>query len=224
MAALYCTYLIISAVGNHTHAACNLLTKYAGARKGTVVLGGLFTFIAIAQSTTHAATQGCALVGKDRKGGAALAGDDDDLGASPLVTAQPATKDTPRYQALVAAVEAGAIPASALNEMDEEYEEDIAIGEERDDERTGNPLQCTPLLSSVALLFELTTPEYSWSHIIFAIALMYAAVLLVDWKILPIMTDMGAGDDPDYEIYVDWSEMAMWMRVVSSCICIALHG
>lgn len=136
MVALYCTYLIMSAVGNHTHATCNPLTKYAGARKGTVVLGGLFTFIAIAYSTTRAATQGRALVGKDKKSGIALAGEDD-IGASPLVTTQPPKKDTPRYQALVAAVEAGAIPASALHEMDDDEEEDRIVGEERDDERTG---------------------------------------------------------------------------------------
>ena len=149
MAALYCTHLIMSAVGNHTHATCNLLTKYAGARKGTVVLGQLFRFIAIANSRTRTATQGRALVGKDRKGGVALAGDDDDLSASPLVTAQPTKKDTPRYLVLVATVEAGAIPASALNEMDEEDEEDTAIGEERDDERMGtsyNVCRSSPVL------------------------------------------------------------------------------
>jgi hypothetical protein len=136
MVALYCTYLIMSAVGNHTHATCNPLTKYSGARKGTVVLGGLFTFIAIAYSTTRAATQGRALVGKDKKSGIALAGEDD-LGANAMITTQPSKKDTPRYQALVAAVEAGAIPASALNEMDEDEDEDAVVGEERDDERTG---------------------------------------------------------------------------------------
>jgi hypothetical protein len=127
----------MSAVGNHTHATCNPITKYAGARSGTVVLGGLFTFIAIAYSTTRAATQGRALVGKDKKSGVALAGEDDLGGANPLVTTQPSKKDTPRYQALLAAVEAGAIPASALNEMEDEDDEDHIVGEERDDERTG---------------------------------------------------------------------------------------
>jgi hypothetical protein len=54
-----------------------------------------------------------------------------------MVTTQPSKKDSPRYQALVAAVEAGAIPASALHEMDDDDDEDGAVGEERDDERTG---------------------------------------------------------------------------------------
>ena len=123
-------------MGNHTHATCNPLTKYTAARKGTVVLGGLSTFVTIAYSTTRAATQGRALVGKNREGGVTLTGDDG-LSASPLVTTQPAKMDPPRYQALVAAVETGAIPVSALNDMDEECEEDTAVGEERDDERTG---------------------------------------------------------------------------------------
>ena len=112
MVALYCTYLVTSAAGNHTHATCNPLTKYAGAGKGTVVLGGLFTFVAIAHSMTRAATQGRALVGKNRKGGVVLAGDDD-LGATT------------------------AIPVNALNEMEDDGEDDTAIGEEQDDERTG---------------------------------------------------------------------------------------
>jgi len=74
--------------------------------------------------------------GKDKMSGIALAGEDD-LGASPMVTTQPSKKDSPRYQALLAAVEVGAIPTSALHEMDEDEEEDTIVGEERDDERTG---------------------------------------------------------------------------------------
>ena len=122
---------------------------------GTVVLGGLFTFVAIAYLTTRAATQGRALVGKDRKGGVALAGDDD-LGASPVVTTQPAQKDSLRDQALVAAVEAGAIPASALNEMDEDDEEDAAIGKSATTSGR-EPVTMYAALSDVAFLFELTT-------------------------------------------------------------------
>jgi hypothetical protein len=46
-------------------------------------------------------------VGKHKKSGIALAGEDD-LKASAMVTTQPsiAKKDSPRYQALVAAIEA----------------------------------------------------------------------------------------------------------------------
>lgn len=56
------------------------------------------------------------------------------------MTTQPGPKkDTPRYQALLAAVEAGAIPASALDEEDDLLSDDEAavIGDENDDERSG---------------------------------------------------------------------------------------
>lgn len=53
-----------------------------------------------------------------------------------VVNTQPSRTESPRYQALLAAVEAGAIPASALNE-EEEDEEEEELGETRDDERSG---------------------------------------------------------------------------------------
>ena len=53
---------------------------------------------------------------------------------------------------------------------------------------------------------------------------MYVAMLLVDWKILHRTPDMEADNEPDYDIYIGRSEMAMWMRVVSSWICIGLYG
>ena len=55
-------------------------------------------------------------------------------------------------------------------------------------------------------------------------ASMYVAMLLVDWKILRTTPDAEAGDEPDYDIYIGRSEMAMWMRVVSSWVCIVLYG
>lgn len=108
MVAAYCTYLIMSAVGNHQHAACNPLHngQAQGTRTTTIVLGAVFTFLAIAYSTSRAATQSRALVGKNKKSGVALPVDDD-LGDHGLITSQPRRTDTPRYQALLAAVEAG---------------------------------------------------------------------------------------------------------------------
>ena len=108
MVAVYCTYLIMSAVGNHAHEQCNPLMKGsagAGARTTATVVGALFTFLAIAYSTTRAATQSRALVGKKRREGAvALPEDDHEVG---VVNTQPSRTETPRYQALLAAVEAG---------------------------------------------------------------------------------------------------------------------
>ena len=141
--AVYCTYLIMSAVGNHTHAECNPLHNgtVSGTRTTTVVLGAAFTFIAIAYSTSRAATQSRALVGKNKKGSGAvsLPVDDGSLGDHGLVTAQPSRTESPRYQALLAAVEAGALPASALNEGDDDDsdDDDEIVGDDRDDEKSG---------------------------------------------------------------------------------------
>ena len=79
---------------------------------------GIFTFVAIAYSTTRAATQSKAFTaGKKKQGAIALSStpDDGELGVRPITT-QPAPKDNPRYQAVLAAVDAGALPPSALQD------------------------------------------------------------------------------------------------------------
>lgn len=118
MVAAYCTYLIVSAVSNHEHQACNPLRKN-GTRTTTVVLGAIFTFLAIAYSTSRAATQSRALAGKGKKGGAVQLPDDTDGHAElGVVSAQPGRTESPRYQALLAAVEAGYVPSFYVNFSD----------------------------------------------------------------------------------------------------------
>lgn len=113
MVAAYCTYLIVSAVSNHEHESCNPLrrnngTVGSGTRTTTIVLGAIFTFLAIAYSTSRAATQSRALVGKGKKGGAVqLPIDDEGHAELGVVNTQPGRMESPRYQALLAAVEAG---------------------------------------------------------------------------------------------------------------------
>ncbi|RDB31006.1 Membrane protein TMS1 [Hypsizygus marmoreus] len=210
MVAAYCTYLIVSAVSNHTHESqsCNPLRNGSagGTRKAVVVLGGVFTFLAIAYSTTRAATQSRALVGKGKKGRVQLPIDDETHGHPELgyVNTQPGKTESPRYQALLAAVNAGAIPASALEEEQEDEDEDDIVGEARDDERSG------------------TRYNYSWFHIIFAIAAMYVAMLLTDWNVVSKHPISGPVD-PDADVYIGRSEVAMWMRVVSSWVCMLLY-
>ena len=114
MVAAYCTYLIVSAVGNHVAdtTACNPLKSNTdtveGTRRVTVILGGVFTFLAIAYSTTRAATQSRAFVGTNRRG-VQLNGDDhlDDHSELGVVSTQPGRIESPRYQAVLAAVQAG---------------------------------------------------------------------------------------------------------------------
>jgi serine incorporator 1/3 len=112
MVAAYCTYLIASAIGNHAHETCNPFRRSdaPGSIAGTtVVLGAVFTFLAIAYSTTRAATQSRALVGRKKAAGAIQLGDEEHAGHSEMgvVNTQPGRTETPRYQALLAAVEAG---------------------------------------------------------------------------------------------------------------------
>ena len=160
----YCTYLTASAVVNHNDAGhCNPLHGSGGTKTTTVIIGALFTFLAIAYSTSRAATQSTALVGR-KKAAIELPADNDD-GEVRLVTNQPkGRRDEMRYQAILAAVNAGSLPASVLDEPEDEDDEiEAAIGEERDDERGG------------------TKYNYSWFHIIFVMAAMYVAGLLTDW-------------------------------------------
>jgi len=209
MVAAYCTYLIVSAVSNHVHesSTCNPLRSNAdtaeGTRQVTVILGGIFTFLAIAYSTTRAATQSRALVGKNKRGHIQLNSDNhtnhSELG---VVTSQPGRTESPRYQAILAAVQAGAIPASALDEEAWEDTEDEA-GESRDDERFG------------------TRYNYSWFHVIFALGAMYVAMLLTDWNVVSKKAT-PAPNAPD-NVYIGRSEVAMWMRVVSSWMCMLLY-
>ncbi|TDL25577.1 TMS membrane protein/tumor differentially expressed protein [Rickenella mellea] len=209
MVAAYCTYLVMSAVGNHKHDSCNPLRRGTadGTRKTTLVLGAVFTFLAIAYSTSRAATQSRALVGKGKKqGNVQLPIDDGGLEGHTLVTSQPGRTENPRYQALLAAVEAGAVPASALNDNwdEEEQEEDDTSGDDRDDERSG------------------TRYNYAWFHIIFAIGAMYVAMLLTDWNVVSATppTD-GSGND---DVSIGRSEVAMWMRIVSGWVCFVLYA
>ncbi|KAG8950289.1 hypothetical protein FRC03_012916 [Tulasnella sp. 419] len=218
MVASYCTYLIMSAVGNRTSGShCNPIhDRQPGSvdttAKSTVVMGAIFTFLAVAYSTSRAATQSRALVGRKKKGAIALPvgdadGDESHHEIRRIVNTQPGKKDSPRYQALLAAVEAGAIPASALDEEDDdEDDEDVVAGEERDDERTG------------------TKYNYSWFHIIFVMGTMYVGELLTDWHVVKSGTPPPSDPNPDDDVFIGRSAVAMWMRVVSSWVCILLYA
>ncbi|KAG6332287.1 hypothetical protein ID866_6804 [Astraeus odoratus] len=173
MVAAYCTYLIVSAVSNHSHESCNPLNPASTTKTTTVVLGAVFTFLAIAYSTSRAATQSRALVGKGkRSGGVQLPIDDNSHSEMGVVSTQPGRMESPRYQALLAAVEAGYVSL------------------------------------------------YSWFHVIFAIGAMYVAMLLTDWN---VMSQEQSGSDSDQIVHIGRSETAMWMRVVSSWVCMLLY-
>lgn len=52
---------------------------------------------------------------------------------------------------------------------------------------------------------------------------MYVAMLLTDWNVVSTKPIHGAVD-PDADVYIGRSETAMWMRVVSSWVCMLLYA
>ncbi|GAA5957925.1 hypothetical protein JCM3765_006207 [Sporobolomyces pararoseus] len=246
MVVAYTSYLITSAIANHDDdsqeggGSCNPLTKRAaGARTGMVVMGAVFTFLAIAYSTSRAATQSKAFApGKSGSSGKKSSGksfgsndpeemgyssigstggeDDNELTTGGITTKQPGRKETLRYQALQAAVAEGSLPASVLDESDsedEEGDEDTLLNQGtsplNDDEKSG------------------TRYNYSWFHVIFVLATMYVAMLLTNWNVVSrasFLDNIPTGDDEGQPIRIGRSHVAMWMRVVSSWVCLILYG
>lgn len=223
MVAAYCTYLITSALMNRDNAKCNAIVRgqAGGAKRTTVFIGACFTFLAIAYSTSRAATQSKALVGKRRAeanrssvapngyGPLATHENTSEEENESITTKQPRKKEDLRIQALRAAVEAGSLPASALEEDDDDVGSFVAGvgGDERDDEING------------------TRYDYSFFHFIFAIAACYTAMLLTDWRFVILG---GPSPDPSDDgapmVYIGRSHAAMWMRVVSSWLCMAIYS
>lgn len=87
--------------------------------------------------------------------------------------------------------------------------------------------------------------QYSWFHIIFAIGAMYVAMLLTDWYVpyysfihlhlqlqetdervatsnRNVMKTGGTTSEGE-DVYIGRSETAMWMRIVSSWVCMLLY-
>ncbi|KAG0161046.1 hypothetical protein PDIDSM_8579 [Penicillium digitatum] len=167
MVTVYCTYLTMSAVSmepDDKH--CNPLIRSRGTRTATIVLGAIVTMLTIAYTTTRAATQGIALGSKGGHSYIQLGTDDNEHG---LVTQQPNSRREMRAEVLRAAVESGSLPASALDDSDDEDDYDTA----KDDERGS------------------TQYNYSLFHIIFFLATTWVATLLVQGLTLETTTDFA---------------------------------
>lgn len=104
MVVFYCTYLVLSAVVSEPDDKfCNPLVRSKGTRTLLVVLGAMFTFVALAYTTTRAAN--VMFVDAD---GAEL----------PAVHAEPTERAQMRYEAIKQAVDEGQLPESALRQVD----------------------------------------------------------------------------------------------------------
>ncbi|ODV78006.1 TMS membrane protein/tumor differentially expressed protein [Suhomyces tanzawaensis NRRL Y-17324] len=108
MVVFYCTYLVMSAVSSEPDDKfCNPLIRSRGTRTASVVLGAVFTFIAVAYTTTRAAAN------------SAFSSDSTDV-----IDTQPQARNEMRYQAIKQAVDEGSLPESALTQMDY-YDDDV---------------------------------------------------------------------------------------------------
>lgn len=174
---------------------CNPLLRARGTRKVSIVLGALVTLLTIAYTTTRAATQSRALgrSNSTNNGGyAALSGDGDEHG---LVTTEPSRSEM-RAQALRAAVDSGALPASALDEEDSDSEDGSTSSS--DDEKGA------------------TQYSYSMFHIIFMLATAWTATLLT------MSIEPGKAEEDGFQP-VGRTYAASWVKIVSAWMCYAIY-
>lgn len=115
MVVVYTTYLITSAVAHEPKdmlgndgARCNPIGR-SGTQQTSVIVGALFTFLALVYSTSRAAAQGKALI---------IDSDYEPINAAsavPLTSSQPPFQPQMRSDTLARAVESGALRSSALD-------------------------------------------------------------------------------------------------------------
>jgi len=179
----YMTYLVLSAVANEPESSCNPMYAHKGTQTLAVVVGTIFTFIAITYSTSSAAVKAKNLMAQDSEEQA------------PLVSDQPR-----RRAALLSAVAEGALPSSAINEFDADQER---LGQENDE------------VDGVAY-------NYSYFHLIFAMAAMYVAMLLTNWNVVTEVASDESSQGVLAEIGKSWA--AVWVKVISSWLVVLLYS
>lgn len=201
----YCTYLVVSALMNRDDPQCNPIARGRGetSKSTTAVVGAAFTFMAVAYSTTRAATHTRLLAGS--------ADEDAPAGYEPVamhpavISEQPQPHEPLRIQAIRSAVQAGSLPSSTLEE-ELDAMEDAARGTPDDDELAG------------------TKYNYTFFHVIFFMAACYLAMLLTDWQFVHVGRPVDAGEGKARMVYLGVSSASMWIRIASSWACAALYA
>lgn len=204
MVTLYCTYLTLSAMASEPDdKLCNPLVRSDSTRKFSIVLGSIFTFIAIAYTTTRAAAN-TALQGSNINGEIYLSNDNlneinDDTIEYEGLTGQ--TRNQLRYEAIKQAVEEGSLPESALYDnawLNKPTIKRSTVGndESEDDEYSG------------------TKYNYSLFHIIFFLATQWIAILLT--------INVGQDDVGDF-IPVGRTYFYSWVKIISAWLCYGLY-
>lgn len=171
--------------------SCNPLVRARGTRQASIIVGAILTMLTIAYSTTRAATQGLTLRSKGNNSYSQL---DTEASEHGLVDTQPNTRREMRAEALRAAVQAGSLPASALDESDDESED----GDAKVDDERG-----------------VTQYNYSLFHVIFFLATTWVATLLT----MNVNEDKTGDFAP-----VGRSYWASWVKIVSAWVCYAIYG
>ncbi|KAI9179616.1 Membrane protein tms1 [Blastocladiella emersonii ATCC 22665] len=214
----YASYLVMSAVANEPADAgtCNPLLAARGSQTATVVVGALFTFLAILYSTSTAAVQGRRILGHD-------VDRDAEEASVPLLQAQQpdaAAVIADVDPALQAAVASGALPASAL-----------LNATRTTSTNAGGNTTTNVVIVRAGPNDEYPTEDeahgvaysYAFFHVVFALAAMYLAMLLTNWNAVTIVGRAPAGDD-GLLVEVGKSWAAVWVKIVSSWLVIALYG
>ncbi|OBA20635.1 TMS membrane protein/tumor differentially expressed protein [Metschnikowia bicuspidata var. bicuspidata NRRL YB-4993] len=120
MVVFYCSYLVLSAVVSEPDdKLCNPLVRSRGTRTLSVFLGALFTFVALAYTTTRAANS-------------SFFEPEHPPAVSAPISAQPSERNQMRYAAIKQAVDEGSLPESALSQLDL-YEDESRYGAGPDD-------------------------------------------------------------------------------------------
>ncbi|KAI7868753.1 serine incorporator/TMS membrane protein [Spinellus fusiger] len=208
---IYCTYLVLSAVANEPNdKQCNPLRRSHGTQTTSIVLGAVFTFLAVAYSTSRAATQDSALINSGRRENSYYEPLDTD-NCLPLrhnsssMGIQRMSVHGPANQHLIDAVESGALPRSVLYENNQ-LSDDMEGDDDKDDERFGSVY------------------SYSFFHFVFAIAGMYIAMVLTNWNTI---TTEDAGSpleqDPTDLVRIGQSYTAVWIKIVSGWLCHVIY-
>lgn len=200
MCCIYCTYLVFSAcLSEPDDKLCNPLIRSNGTRTITIIIGAIFTFGAVAYTTTRAAANSSFTVDNDNININNRHNNNADL----TITEIPkTTKRDMRYEAIRQAVNEGSLPESALrdssyfeNDDDCDDSDDYLLSEERD----------------------YTKYSYVVFHIIFFLATQYIAALLT--------VSVGVSDvENGTFVPVGRTYFNTWLKVVSSWFCYALYG
>lgn len=213
MCCIYNTYLIFSAcLSEPDDKRCNPLIRSNGTKNLTVIVGAIFTFGAVAYTTTRAAANSAFNHNHEYSSNDYIDNITIDSSSHAMETirdTQPQRKKSLRYEAIKQAVDEGSLPESALH--DPSYYED---GEEEEDEEDNG---LTTLLGE-----ERTRTKYSYVlfHIIFFLATQYIAALLT----INVATDTGSSSSPDTFVPVGRTYFNTWLKIASSWVCYLLYA